>query len=53
MRKMLHRSLMAAILVAGATSAIAADPFPSKPVRVVVASTAGGLLADASTIKTF
>jgi tripartite-type tricarboxylate transporter receptor subunit TctC len=35
---------VAAIVVAGTTSALAADPFPTKTIRIIVHSTPGGLL---------
>ncbi len=45
MKTLFRRALMtAAIALAGASVAQAADPFPTKPVRVIVTSAAGGLL---------
>jgi tripartite-type tricarboxylate transporter receptor subunit TctC len=45
MKALFTRSLTVATLaLAGATAATAADPFPSKPIRIIVHSAAGGLL---------
>lgn len=42
--KLFKQGLAVAILgLAGATAAVAADPFPSKPIRIVVPTVAGGL----------
>ena len=45
MKKLLTRGLgIVALALANATTALAADPFPSKPVHIVVTSAAGGWL---------
>lgn len=49
MNKLIKHSLVAAMVaLAGATSAVAADPFPTKTIRIIVHSSPGGLL-DAHT----
>lgn len=48
MKALFKQLLCGTVLVASAAAAMAADPFPSKPVRIVVNSSAGALL-DAMT----
>lgn len=45
MKNLIQKSLAAALVaLIGASSALAADPFPNKPIRVIVHSAPGGLL---------